>query len=628
MCDLVVTETSEDGEEGSDEDEEEKDRRAMMKMDDDEEDYDDEDEEELDEEELAELDTLSDAELKAIGIPNPKAFRRMRKEAHGTIAGKGDEDFDSEDEDDDDFDDLSDDSEDDDDEDDEGFAGASDFSDEEEASRIIVEPLKTEEEQMEKKERLASSLLGIEMDDEDESEEEEEEEEEETRNGSAAAQASHKGVSGKRYPTLDDDFFSIDDFNKQTMADEINEQIQAAGSSRKDPDNDIDLFQDLEAHAGGDDEEEEDAEDVTEMKYDDFFAPPKSGIKAPGASNSPPKKANGKGKGKEKESAQSTPIGKGGADTGMDSPSGSGRRIRFHDEVQIRQIKKAAQNRDSEDNAVLEMLRKQFAQERAGDSDESDEESEDDMGEEGEQTLDSDEDEEMEDLSQSEGEDEDMLEEAEVESQASTEDPDAQTARRVARDLFADDEGEYEDPSNRLSTHERRQQALAAEIAQLEAENVGKKDWTLTGEASSRARPVDSLLAEDLEFEHTAKVKPIVTEEVNSTIEDLIKRRILDNKFDDVVKRVQLSATPFLPSKLLELSDSKSSKSLAQLYEDEFQQAKENADGAPARISESDAKLDKEHREIEGLFNDIFNKLDALSNAHFTPKAVSFVMTC
>ena len=48
------------------------------------------------------------------------------------------------------------------------------------------------------------------------------------------------------------------------------------------------------------------------------------------------------------------------------------------------------------------------------------------------------------------------------------------------------------------------------------------------GEASSRARPENSLLEQDLDFEHAGKVVPTVTEESVASLEELIKRRILD----------------------------------------------------------------------------------------------------
>jgi U3 small nucleolar RNA-associated protein MPP10 len=78
------------------------------------------------------------------------------------------------------------------------------------------------------------------------------------------------------------------------------------------------------------------------------------------------------------------------------------------------------------------------------------------------------------------------------------------------------------------STHEKRLAQLSEQISQLESENVGKKDWTLLGEAGARGRPMNSLLEEDLEYERVAKIAPIVTEESTKVLEDRIKARILE----------------------------------------------------------------------------------------------------
>ena len=85
-----------------------------------------------------------------------------------------------------------------------------------------------------------------------------------------------------------------------------------------------------------------------------------------------------------------------------------------------------------------------------------------------------------------------------------------------------------------LSNHEARQAEIAAQIAELEATNVAPKEWALMGEASSRSRPVNSLLEEDLEFERALKAAPIITEESVNSLEEIIKRRILDVSSSDL----------------------------------------------------------------------------------------------
>lgn len=78
------------------------------------------------------------------------------------------------------------------------------------------------------------------------------------------------------------------------------------------------------------------------------------------------------------------------------------------------------------------------------------------------------------------------------------------------------------------SRYERRVRALRKQIAELEAENVAAREWTMRGEAKSKERPMNSLLEEDLDFEQMAKVVPVVTTESTTSLEERIKKRILD----------------------------------------------------------------------------------------------------
>jgi len=164
---------------------------------------------------------------------------------------------------------------------------------------------------------------------------------------------------------------------------------------------------------------------------------------------------------------------------------------------------------------------------------------------------------------------------------------------------------------------------LKDQISQLEHENVGEKDWVLMGEADARSRPQNSLLEEDLEFERVQKTVPVITEEVVQDLEERIKARILENRFDDVVRVRALEDKPFLPSRFFELKDTKSTQSLAQIYEDEYIAAR--AGGSTGAIDE---KLRKEHEEVERMWEGICNKLDALCNAYYTPKQVRSFFHC
>ncbi|KAH8695705.1 U3 small nucleolar ribonucleoprotein Mpp10 [Phaeosphaeriaceae sp. PMI808] len=198
---------------------------------------------------------------------------------------------------------------------------------------------------------------------------------------------------------------------------------------------------------------------------------------------------------------------------------------------------------------------------------------------------------------------------------------------RVHRDLFEDDddvesEGDLSeldpsDPKSRRSTHERRQVRIAEEIRKLEAANVAKREWQLSGEARAADRPLNSLLEENLEFERAGKPVPIATAEVSEDIEALIKRRILAEEFDEVQRRRpdDLATGPKVRRGRLELDDTKSGKGLAELYEEEHLR---NTD--PNFVDAKDEKLKKEHDEISAQWKFLSAKLDSLSSSHFKPK--------
>uniref|UniRef100_A0A0W0EXV0 U3 small nucleolar ribonucleoprotein protein MPP10 n=1 Tax=Moniliophthora roreri TaxID=221103 RepID=A0A0W0EXV0_MONRR len=372
---------------------------------------------------------------------------------------------------------------------------------------------------------------------------------------------------------LDDGFFDLDVFNAET------EQAEAkkASSGRLDEDEEssdeegsVDLFapvDNLEAF------EEDDLEnDASNLYYKDFFkAPPKS-KKSYRKSSESPKKAGS---------------------------------VRFHEEVRVKKIRPKGKNRPTAEMYI----------------DDNDDEDEDvDVDEFGELNGFG---------SQGGGSDEEGMDDddAEVWGGINGNDDDSDddkgdddggdnprdTIERLKDDLFAEDELETQSD---MTTHEKRMAALKEQIAELEQENVAQKEWMLMGEADSRARPQNSLLEEDLEFERVQKPVPVITEEVVQGLEERIKARIREGRFDDVVRVRPLEDKPFLPSRLFELNDSKSKQSLAQIYEDEYVAAQTGGVAGEDR----DRKLRKEHEEIEKLWEGICSKLDALCNAYYTPK--------
>ncbi|OAL75028.1 U3 small nucleolar RNA-associated protein MPP10 [Trichophyton violaceum] len=206
------------------------------------------------------------------------------------------------------------------------------------------------------------------------------------------------------------------------------------------------------------------------------------------------------------------------------------------------------------------------------------------------------------------------------------EDIDADIDRAMAnvrRDLFDDDEMSGEDnamegeQSKNMSSHEKRRAQIADEIRRLEAANVAKKDWTLMGEAQSNARPINSLIEEDLDFERVGKPVPIITTEVSNDIESLIKRRIITKEFDDIIRRrpLAIGEQGGTTKRKFELDETKPQHSLAELYEQDHLRSTD-----PGFIDKGAEKLRKEHNEVIQLWEEISSQLDTLSNWHFKPK--------
>ncbi|KAJ7070996.1 U3 small nucleolar ribonucleoprotein complex, subunit Mpp10 [Mycena amicta] len=358
----------------------------------------------------------------------------------------------------------------------------------------------------------------------------------------------------KKTSELDDDFFDLTTFNAET--EEAEARTVSKGGLDADDSEDDDEPLDLFAPVNEDNFDEEDEENAGALFYADFFEPPRETKKPPPS----PKKAGS---------------------------------VRFSDQVRVKNIKAQGKNLplnslafdedDDDDEGDV------FGEADLRDEDESEDGDEEEGGDGGE---DSDSDEDT-------GSEEESLD-------------DVEPLQRLKTDLFAE---ENDEPSQDLSTHERRLAELREQISNLEAENTGPKDWVVMGEAGARSRPQNSLLEEDLEYERVMKAVPVVTDERVQALEDRIKARILEGRFDDVVRIRPMEDKPFLPSRFFELQDTKSSQSLAQIYESDYVAAQNGTS-----VDDRDGKLKKEHAEIEALWEGISGKLDALCNAHFVPK--------
>uniref|UniRef100_A0A8H7Y8E6 U3 small nucleolar ribonucleoprotein protein MPP10 n=1 Tax=Psilocybe cubensis TaxID=181762 RepID=A0A8H7Y8E6_PSICU len=368
------------------------------------------------------------------------------------------------------------------------------------------------------------------------------------------------------HPELDDGFFDLAEFNAETERAESKSSTRGRLSGKEDSDSDdmdIDLFASVDHDENFDEEDLQNGEG--ELYYKDFFEPPS---RFEPSSQKP--KGNGKGQ------------------------------VHFHDQVRVKKIKATGKNRSLHD-----------------DDDEEEEDDDDELDEDADMpdfqfgdrdTGGSDDEMEWDESDREEDDDDDEGED----SDSSESQVDNETIARMKNDLFAEDEEVPDD----LTTYERRMAALREQISELESENVAPKEWVLMGEAGSRQRPQNSLLEEDLEFDRVMKAVPVTTEEAVKSLEETIKARILEGRFDDVIRIRPLEDKPFLPSRLLELKDTKSTQSLAQIYENDYVASQTGGEA----VDDRDGKLKKEHEEIDLMWEKICSKLDALCNAHFVPK--------
>jgi U3 small nucleolar RNA-associated protein MPP10 len=147
---------------------------------------------------------------------------------------------------------------------------------------------------------------------------------------------------------------------------------------------------------------------------------------------------------------------------------------------------------------------------------------------------------------------------------------------------------------------------------------MNPKAWHLTGEATAKDRPANSLLEVHLDFNTATRLPPTITKETTDNIEALIKQRVLDELFDDPILRKggkRKIANDF------EINFTKNKKGLGEQYQDDLQKK--------LLAMNSDAFLENElkgpdaaiKREIEDISKELFLKLDTLSNFHFTPRA-------
>lgn len=206
---------------------------------------------------------------------------------------------------------------------------------------------------------------------------------------------------------------------------------------------------------------------------------------------------------------------------------------------------------------------------------------------------------------------------------------DEENARALKRanlfDTGSDEESAEGGDAEEQTPLQRSRAEIRKTIEVMEDAAVGKKPWELRGEVHGDARPknsaLDSNFEHDIALQNRAKIAPQSAE----VIEDIIKKRIVDRLFDDVVRPLPRDYEEAKNSKkeLPAVSQEKPTEGLGDVYAREYLEQREKlskaAEAADVVTKEEGPEETELQKEVNTLFSKLCTKLDALTSLHFTP---------
>jgi U3 small nucleolar RNA-associated protein MPP10 len=134
-----------------------------------------------------------------------------------------------------------------------------------------------------------------------------------------------------------------------------------------------------------------------------------------------------------------------------------------------------------------------------------------------------------------------------------------------------------------------------------------KKDWSTKGEILAKERPKDSLLTKSMDFEVGLRAPPIPDKEFTDKLEKMIKQRIIDDIFDDPIKKdfVNLNEEKKAEN---DLDFEKSKKGLGEIYEEKY-----------LGNESTETKVDEIKKDCDDLCNQLFDIFKQMTNGTATP---------
>ena len=149
---------------------------------------------------------------------------------------------------------------------------------------------------------------------------------------------------------------------------------------------------------------------------------------------------------------------------------------------------------------------------------------------------------------------------------------------------------------------------IFSQIKKIEEKMISnKKDWSTKGEILGKERPKDSLLTKAMDFEVGLKAPPIPDREFTDKLENMIKQRIIDDIFDDPIKKDFINLNEQKKAEN-DLDFEKSKKGLGEIYEEKY-----------LGNETTETKVDEIKKDCDDLCNQLFDIFKQMTNGTSTP---------
>ena len=167
------------------------------------------------------------------------------------------------------------------------------------------------------------------------------------------------------------------------------------------------------------------------------------------------------------------------------------------------------------------------------------------------------------------------------------------------------------DQENSSTESDFDENEIFTQIKKIEEKMISnKKDWSTKGEVLGKERPKDSLLTKSMDFEVGLKAPPIPDREFTDKLESMIKQRILDDLFDDPIKKDIINLNEQKKAEN-DLDFEKSKKGLGEIYEEKYL-GNEN----------TESKVDEIKKDCDDLCNQLFDIFNQMTNGTATPYGI------